>query len=200
MKCRIDKNKGVYMGFDFIVIEDGKEERCFSSNPWWKKDLIEYGTDKKNLIVVEKGRVSKLPIEFEEKFEEFLKKGDINIPKKKYEETKKFTIQDFMDTYNIGRNYSIGYGETRTLKRSHMKEVIGCIESYGSGLIIFKKRGGYLAYCFAINSYGVTFNVMDLSKALNDMKEVKEKKVGRVYWKSKEDKEEFVSQIILNKI
>jgi hypothetical protein len=140
-----------------------------------------------------------IPLEFLDKWnvfiEKYQKETETIISELPY--TKETSVQDILTKANINY-YSISYRDTRTLERAHCRPILVAAISYLSGILIFPKRGGYLAYRWSKATYGITFSNIELQDALKDLLFIKENKMGKVY--NKKGLDILRNEVILNKL
>lgn len=96
-------------------------------------------------------------------------------------DTNGLLVQDIFNELGV-RNYSITYGDTRTLEKCHFREAEAFIISLFGGLVVFKKRGGYLAYKIVMNDHHyASCNVVSLQQAIDLINKANELGYGKTY-------------------
>jgi len=113
------------------------------------------------------------------------------------------TVRDVLGDCGI-QYFSIGWGETRTIKRAMFRDAIAYAKSYCGCLIFFRKRGGLLCYHISkiIRNGGYVENkghVLSLSKGLGLLREIKQNGLGKVELTPLIE-EEIVNQMILDEL
>ena len=81
-------------------------------------------------------------------------------------------ISDLMKLFGI-KYFTIGWGQSTVLRNGKDREIISHLLTPLSGIIIIRKKGGYLCYCIYKDMYYHTqwhSYTMDITKGLRDMK------------------------------
>ena len=82
--------------------------------------------------------------------------------------------------------FRISWSSSRTIERALNREALCYAKGFGNLIVMFKKRGGYLAYHIGTMGLGTnhkwsTANQLDVLKCFDLLKDIKDKGTGIVY-------------------
>jgi hypothetical protein len=92
---------------------------------------------------------------------------------------------------------SVAYGKTRTINYAMNREALLYVLGLDSGYVIFRKRGGFLAYRFVRDFYSnwIRTKPIKISEALERMEMAKKTGRGLVY-----GKKDFLKELVIYKL
>ena len=113
------------------------------------------------------------------------------------------TVSDILADIGI-KGFSIGYNQTRTIKRAMFREAIAYAKSYCGCLIFFRKRGGLLCYHISKVIHDCRYQEnkghnIKLKSGLELLRDIKQSGLGEVYLPPLVE-EEIINQMILDEL
>ena len=177
---------------------------------WWRCD-VPYAYEVINktdiMLYYKNGRMK--PLLFQRKYLPLLRKyllkdwkKSVILKKVKFNngETLATLMRELDITY-----LRIAYPSSRTITMAHTRPLLAYAKAFSGAVIIFKKRGGYLAYHITRVGMGNKWGwnnatqITDLLDAINLLKKIREEKMGKVFLPKKIE-EEIKDHVFLERL
>ena len=155
-----------------------------------------------DVILVFEEYYLRFPKKYLQSLKEFLEKyGNINLKSENLTLNKK-SIKYLLMRANI-KNFMVSWGSSRTILNALDREALAYALSFSGLIIIFRKRGGYLAYYIVVDSFTLRTNgracQIEPFTALKSIKGVEIERLGETYIKEGLE-EEMTEKYILKGI
>jgi len=172
----------------------------------WCKSIVAYEHINETDVNLYYERIPE-PFLFQSKYLDILKKFtykyQIYTPKEIKTNNNKLTVRSLLTKMKAGR-LRISYGNSRTISHAFEREALAYALGFSALIILFRKRGGYLAY--HISKVGITSRwswtnatQIDLLDAINEIREVKRNGLGKTYIQ-KNIEEEIKDNLMVEKL
>jgi len=180
VECAIVENKWDKGNYDFEYAPSDKKYSPFNIAYWSGHTPVNYRSINDTDVYLNFRRRRVVPKLFEKKYIPLLKD---------YLKTKHNWKSDLVEVEPILENdisvgdilrelkidwLSISYGHTRTILNAFDRVAVSYAKSFSSAIIIFKKRGGYLAYYITKPEYSVSCGKASEMNALKAMEIIKD--------------------------
>ena len=158
--------------------------------------------DTHDVILIFEKYYLRFPKKYLQSLKEFLEKyGNISLKSKNLTLNKR-SIEYLLMRANI-KNLMVSWGSSRTILNALDREALAYALSFSGLMIIFRKRGGYLAYYIVVDSFTPTTNgracQIEPLTALKSIKGVEKERLGETYIKEGLE-EEMTEKYILKGI
>lgn len=157
--------------------EDGKMIWKFTN--WWKQKVADIQEKDNTITFVIKRQAFSVPAKHRFELNQYFQRVGYKVRNFTPLENG-YTIQDWLDKLNFG-NYSVGYGDSRTIERAHFRECSAFVLSLFGGVVIFPINKGFVAYR-VVNHCGPNMTKISVKDAIDFLIEAEEKGYGKTYW------------------